>query len=276
MPLPKQPNKTVNNDNSPIKNPFTNEKSDTPGMSWGDIMKPGKEDAVTAKRLQDNEHKRKTTIVIIVSIILALVIVGVFALVKVGVDNKNALIQQNLSAVQAPNQKVETKVKPDASSSYINLAENSSSVGEAAKGNTDGRVDGQKIILKTDNKESSFNFPAVKDKINGVTQACTLDKEAANCYLGEAALNDGHNVRFWAFRNAKTSSLLSTTSEPSIVGDGGASLAFTHVLDENGKKAYNLYIVLKNQTGVLVSTDSAASLDSVINGVKAFTVQQAD
>ncbi len=309
------------------KNNPQSKKADTPpaSLSWDDIMTPGTNTGLTTdKQLGDLPKKEKASkrkaVVIGILVVLAIV-VPMFFMLNHYAKERNAIIEQNLTTVQETPKKVESKVKPDGSSAYKNPAEDSSDVGSPAKGDTEGRVDGKKIILKSENRESAFSFPSMKDKINGVSSKCVLNKGGANCYLGEAVdgkkiilksenresafsfpsmkdkingvsskcvLNkggancylgeatssNGKKVRFWAFRDAKSSALLSSTNDANIVSAGGAALAFTTKSTDDGKKNNYLYIVLKNQTGVMAVTEDSVALDAMINGADAFQVQQ--
>ena len=262
------------------KNNPQSKKTDTPpaSMSWDDIMTPGANTGLTTdKQLGDLPKKEKASkrkaVVIGILVVLAIV-VPMFFMLNHYAKERNAIIEQNLTTVQETPKKVESKVKPDKSSAYKNPAEDSSDVGSPAKGATEGRVDGKKIILKSENRESAFSFPSMKDKINGVSSKCVLNKGGANCYLGEATSFNGKKVRFWAFRDAKSSALLSSTNDANIVSAGGAALAFTTKSTDDGKKNNYLYIVLKNQTGVMAVTEDSVALDAMINGADAFQVQQ--
>lgn len=246
---------------------------------WDEIMKPGKasgmenDDSIT--KLNESDRKRKMLIIIIVSVVALVFVLGIWFITKQAVDRRNAIIEQNAAAVQETPQKVETKVKPDNSSKYVNPAENDDSIGQSAKGVVKSTVKDKTISIIAEGRQSTITFPGVKDKITPAKEECQLSKAAENCYLGEGQVL-GKNAGFWVFRDAKSSSLLSMDSDPAIVGSGGAALAFTHVYDENGTKKYDLFIVLKNQTGVLVSTSDAKALDSLINGANVFQVSNPD
>ena len=262
----------------PKKNKSSKDTTTPSSMSWDDIMTPGANTGLTTdKQLGDFPKKERASkrkaVIIGIAVVLAIVI-PMFLLLNHYAKERNAIIEQNLTTVKETPKRVESRVTPDTSSAYKNPAEDSTDVGDPAKGNTEGRVDGKKVILTSDGREAAFMFPSVKDKINGVSSKCVLDKTAENCYLGEATSSNGKTIKLWAFRDAKQSSLLSSTSDANIVSAGGAALAFTTKNVENGKKDNYLYIVLSNQTGVLAVTDDSVALDAMINGADAFQVQQ--
>lgn len=248
-------------------------------MTWDEIMAPGKSTGLTTDEqlgnLPKKEKNSKIKAVVIGVVLLLVIAIAVWVPVQIAMNHRNEILEQNLNSVQEAPKRVESKVKPDTSSSYKNPAADSSDVGAPAAGTTEARVDGKKIILKSENRESSFLFPSVKDKITGVDKPCSLNKGAENCYLGEAKASNGKTIRFWAFRDAKSSALLSETTDANIVAPGGAALAYTtKMTDGDNKDKSCLYIVLKNQTGVLAVADDAVTLDAMVNGSDAFQVQQ--
>lgn len=107
-------------------------------------------------------------------------------------------------------------------------------------------------------------FPSITDKITTASTGCTLKDANADCFFGSAKINN-KDVQLYAFKDASTSSLLYTSTDPQTVQSQGAELAYIAPMDNGSTKQYALVVVFNDDTGFMVVSDDSTLLTKVAN-----------
>lgn len=268
-------------------NPFANKsRGDSNGIPsvadkqaddalWNDILDPGKATGIEVKDLGDPEkkNKRMRNLVVIGTCLLlvAFAAAGYFAL-QHAVNIRTEMLQ-NSANVATEGPKVE-EVKPEEqkkTNGVNNPVADNDSIGEAAKGDVAASIDKRDVSIKADNKENRLQVPALTEDVKTTSTACTLKTAGANCYLGESKVKD-KTVMLWAFRDAKTSALLASTTDVKTTTPNGSAAAFISQISYNGKNLSGLFIVNTDQTGFLIASEDQGTINDIAVGSSKFQV----
>jgi hypothetical protein len=214
-------------------------------------------------RRADRIRRRRTAIGITIAIVAVLALsVGMFLAVRVTLNRKLDYNQRQSTSTSAP---ASPTVKPNKASpngSFSNPAAAADGIGNAPTGDVGVSFDLSTMkFVNPDKTSSAVSFPSF-ESMKVVSEPCVLKSAAATCYIGVGKVGSA-DVSVYAFRNAKTSSLLYSSEASSSVPSNGAAFAYTQKVSANGKSQNGLFIVLKNQNGVLLTSSDGSALSSI-------------
>lgn len=261
-------------DSRPVSN--KNQAADTQA-AWDEVMRGNRATGLTIADYGDPEKgiRRSRMIVLIVTavVIFGLAVIG-FLYLKHAVDIRQEMLENSANvSSQAPEQK-KVKENPDETKkagSITNPAADSDKVLESVSGDVSATASKNTVSLKAGDKEHLLTVPALTTDVKAASEQCVLKEQAANCYLGESEVS-GKKVMLWAYRDAKTSALLSSEQDAKKTTPNGSAVAFIRQVSYDGKNLTGLFIVEPDQTGWLVASEDQATIATIATGDSKFQV----
>lgn len=260
-------------DNRPVSN--KNQAADRQA-AWAEVMRANRGTGLTIADYGDPEKgiRRSRMIVLIVTAVVVGLAVAGFLYLKHAVDIRQEMLENSANvSSQAPEQK-KVKETPDETKKtgdITNPAADSDAVLEAVTGDVSAVASKNTVSLKAGDKEHLLTVPALTADVKAASEQCILKEQAANCYLGESEVN-GKKVMLWAYRDAKTSALLSSEQDSKKTTPNGSAVAFIRQVSYNGKNLTGLFIVEPDQTGWLVASEDQATISTIATGDSKFQV----
>lgn len=261
-------------DSRPVSN--KNQAADTQA-AWDEVMRGNRATGLTIADYGDPEKgiRRSRMIVLIVTavVVFGLAVIG-FLYLKHAVDIRQEMLENSANvSSQAPEQK-KVKENPDETKragSITNPAADSDKVLESVSGDVSATASKNTVSLKAGDKEHLLTVPALTTDVKAASEQCVLKEQAANCYLGESEVS-GKKVMLWAYRDAKTSALLSSEQDAKKTTPNGSAVSFIRQVSYDGKNLTGLFIVEPDQTGWLVASEDQATIATIATGDSKFQV----
>lgn len=245
--------------------------------AWDEVMRADRATGLTKADYGDPEKiVRKSRMIVLIVTALAIVALATagFFYLKHAVDVRQEMLanSSNVSS-QAPKQKKmeETPDESKKAGSLTNPIADSDAVLDAVSGDVSATAVKNTVSIKAGGKEHLLTIPALTADVKASTEGCVLKDAASNCYVGESEAA-GKKVLLWAYRDAKTSALLSSEQSAKTVDPNGSAGAFIRQVSYNGKNFSGLFIVEPDQTGWLVASEDQATIASIASGDSRFQV----
>lgn len=253
------------------------EKAAYSQAAWDEVMRADRATGLTKKDYGDPEkgirRARMTVIIVTALAIVALATAG-FLYLKHAVDVRQEMLanSSNVSS-QAPKQEKmeETPDETKKAGGLTNPIADSDAVMEAVSGDVSATAAKNTVSVKAGGKEHLLTIPALTADVKASAEECVLKDPASNCFVGESEVA-GKKVLLWAYRDAKTSALLSSEQAAKTVTPNGAAAAFIRQVSYDGKNFSGLFIVEPDQTGWLVASEDQGTIEAISSGDSMFQV----
>jgi hypothetical protein len=246
----------------PQEQPVKTKPSD-PGTDWDNVINGFN---VTQEEIEkpDKIFKKKKML-IIGGFITALLVLsaGTFFGAMYAINSRNASLEKSTSATVAP---TPSTIKPSATATSNGSLTNPASSVEEFKnvpdGTTNVKSDTNSLTFTNADKTSTVIQLKAISKITASSVECNLNDATASCFLGTGVVND-KTVQLYAFKGAKSNAILYSKTDPKTIANNGAALAFTQTISYKGKNQNALYVLTKNQNGIMVTSDDSSTIDTI-------------
>lgn len=268
-------------------NPFNNKPTSSKTQAtntqaaWDEVMRADRSTGLTKADYGDPEkgirRSRMIGLVVTVLVVICLAAASFFYL-KHAVDVRQEMLANSSSVSSKAPAQDKVKEEEDTtkkSGDIVNPVADSDAVGDAVQGNVTATASKNTVSIKAGGRENLLTMPALTADVKATTEQCVLREVAANCYLGESEVS-GKKVMLWAYRDAKTSALLSSELDAKTTTPNGSAVSFIRQVSYNGKNLTGLFIVEPDQTGWLVASEDQATITAIASGDSKFQVTNSD
>ena len=243
-----------------------NESSDDAWDVIFDSDKTGVEDASSID-VEKSVRKRKHVILLVAVLVAVLALAGVYLLYDHALTVKE---EQEQSQQQPTEDDTTTEGEHEATGSMVNPSSNTNDVSDPAEGTVTSAVNKNEVTITTEGSSYRITFPSITEDIKPSSSPCDLSSAAASCFIGQGKVKDDI-VQFYAFRDAKDSSLLYSEEPYKVTSSNGAALVYTRKIASGDKSINGLVIIFKDQTGVIVTSDNDSVISTMTSGKSQFT-----
>ena len=243
-----------------------NESSDDAWDVIFDSDKTGVEDASSID-VEKSVRKRKHVILLVAVLVAVLALAGVYLLYDHALTVKE---EQEQSQQQPTEDDTTTEGEHEATGSMVNPSSNTNDVSDPAEGTVTSAVNKNEVTITTEGSSYRITFPSITEDIKPSSSPCDLSSAAASCFIGQGKVKDDI-VQFYAFRDAKDSSLLYSEEPYKVTSSNGAALVYTRKIASGDKSINGLVIIFRDQTGVIVTSDNESIISAMASGKSRFT-----
>ena len=231
-----------------------------------DSDKTGVEDASSID-VEKSVRKRKHVILLVAVLVAVLALAGVYLLYDHALTVKE---EQEQSQQQPTEDDTTTEGEHEATGSMVNPSSNTNDVSDPAEGTVTSAVNKNEVTITTEGSSYRITFPSITEDIKPSSSPCDLSSAAASCFIGQGKVKDDI-VQFYAFRDAKDSSLLYSEEPYKVTSSNGAALVYTRKIASGDKSINGLVIIFRDQTGVIVTSDNESIISAMASGKSRFT-----